>query len=120
MPAIRIRDLADVMIQELAPAFGRSPESIEVQISGHKPGEKMYEELMNIEETRRSWELARYFVILPAFADIYREIDFDYPALKSKHVTRAYQSADEDPLSKTRLATFLRENHLLRPNDGDR
>ena len=118
MPAIRIRDLADVMIQELAPAFGHSPQDIQIQIIGHKPGEKMYEELMNIEETRRSWELARYFVILPAFADIYREIGFEYPGLISTQVTNAYQSADEIPLSKTRLAAFLRDNNLLRPIDG--
>ena len=118
MPAIRIRDLADVMIQELAPAFGHSPRNIPIQIIGHKPGEKMYEELLNIEETRRSWELSRYFVILPAFADIYREIVFEYPDVNSTQVTSAYQSADENPLSKARLATFLRENDLLRPNDG--
>jgi FlaA1/EpsC-like NDP-sugar epimerase len=119
MPAIRIRDLADVMIRELAPALGYSPENIQIKIIGHKPGEKMYEELMNIEETRRSWELARYFVILPAFADIYRKIDFEYPGLKSKQVTRAYQSAGETPLSKTRLAKFLKENHLLQPLNGE-
>ena len=120
MPAIRIRDLADVMIQELAPALGYSPEKIPIKIIGHKAGEKMYEELMNLEETRRSWELARYFVILPAFADIYHQIDYEYPDLKSKQVTRAYQSADETPLSKTSLAKFLKENHLLQPIDGAR
>ena len=113
MPAIRIRDLADVMIQELAPAFGHRPQDIQIKIIGHKPGEKMYEELMNMEETRRSWELSRYFVILPAFADIYREIVFDYPDIKSKQVTSAYQSAEENPLSKAKLAEFLKKHNLL-------
>ncbi len=113
MPAIRIRDLADVMIQELAPALGYRPQDIQIKIIGHKPGEKMYEELMNMEETRRSWELARYFVILPAFADIYREIVFDYPDIKSKQVTSAYQSAEENPLSKAKLAEFLKKHNLL-------
>ncbi len=120
MPTIRIRDLADVMIQEMAPAFGYRPEDIQIEIIGHKAGEKMYEELMNIEETRRSWELSRYFVILPAFADLYREITFEYPATISTQLSRAYNSADENPLSKTRLAAFLKENSLLRQNDGDR
>ena len=120
MPAIRIRDLADVMIQEMAPAFGYRPEDIQIKIIGHKAGEKMYEELMNIEETRRSWELLRYFVILPAFTDLYREIAFEYPDVITTQVKSAYNSADEKPLSKTRLAAFLRENSLLRQNDGDR
>ena len=113
MPAIRIKDLADVMIRELAPAYGRKPEDIEIQIIGHKAGEKMYEELMNIEETRRSWELGRYFVILPAFTDIYREIDYDYPDIKSREVTQAYQSDNEVSLSKDRLAVFLKDNNIL-------
>jgi FlaA1/EpsC-like NDP-sugar epimerase len=113
MPAIRIRDLADVMIQELAPAFGHPPEDIQIQIIGHKPGEKMYEELMNIEETRRSWVLSRYFVILPAFTDIYREIVYEYPDLQSKEVTRAYQSANETPLSNAQLTEFLKKNNIL-------
>ena len=115
MPAIRIKDLAEVMIRELAPGFGHRPEDISIQITGHKPGEKMYEELMNFEETRRSWELSRYFVILPAFADIYREIVYEYPNIKSKEVISAYQSDSESPLSKTQLTAFLKKNNILYP-----
>ncbi len=113
MPAIRIKDLAEVMIRELAPGHGRKPEEIKIQIIGYKPGEKMYEELMNIEETRRSWELERYFVVLPAFTDIYREIVYEYPDIKSKTVTRSYQSDKEEPLSKNQLAAFLKKNNIL-------
>ena len=113
MPAIRIKDLAEVMIRELAPGYGRKPEDIKIQIIGHKAGEKMYEELMNIEETRRSWELERYFVVLPAFTDIYREIVYEYPDIKSKTVTKSYQSDKEAPLSKDQLAAFLKKNNIL-------
>ena len=113
MPAIRIGDLAEVMIQELAPVYGHRPEDIDIQIIGHKAGEKMYEELMNIEETRRSWELERYFVVLPAFTDIYRGIKYEYADIKSKKVTRSYQSDNEKPLSKPELAAFLKKNKIL-------
>ena len=113
MPAIRIKDLAEVMIRKLAPGCGRKPEDIKIQIIGHKAGEKMYEELMNIEETRRSWELERYFVVLPAFTDIYREIVYEYPDIKSKTVTKSYQSDKEAPLSKDQLAAFLKKNNIL-------
>ena len=113
MPAIRIGDLAEVMIQELAPAFGHRPDDIRIEIIGHKAGEKMYEELMNIEETRRSWELEQYFVILPAFTDIYREIKYEFPGIKSQQVSRSYQSDGEVPLSKQKLAAFLKKNKIL-------
>jgi len=73
----------------------------------------MYEELMNIEETRRSWELTRYFVVLPAFTEMYRKIVFEYPDTRSKQVPKAYHSGNETPLSKAHLAAFLMENSLL-------
>lgn len=113
MPALHIQDLAEVMIQELAPIYGHSPEDIQIQIIGVKPGEKMYEELMNLEETRRSWELPRYFAILPAFRGIYRSIIYGYPDVSSKEVTKPYHSGNETPLTKSQIVTFLKENDLL-------
>jgi FlaA1/EpsC-like NDP-sugar epimerase len=115
MPAIRIKDLAEVMVENLAAAYGHNAKDIEIQIIGHQPGEKLYEELLNMEETRRSWELERYFVVLPAFREIYRDIAFEYPDIKSKEVPRAYHSGTEIPLSKTQLAAFLKKNKLLKP-----
>jgi FlaA1/EpsC-like NDP-sugar epimerase len=114
MPAIRIQDLAEVMIRELAPAYGHDPKNIQMKIIGHKPGEKMYEELLNLEETRRSWELSKYFVVLPAFADIYRNITYDFPDIRSKNVTSPYNSANVPPLPTDRLAKFLKGKNLLR------
>ena len=113
MPAIRIKDLAEVMVENLAAAYGHNAKDIEIQIIGHQPGEKLYEELLNMEETRRSWELEQYFVVLPAFREIYRDIAFEYPNLKSKEVPKAYNSDTEPLLSKTQLAAFLEKNNLL-------
>ncbi len=113
MPAVRIQDLAEIMIQELTPVYGLKAEDIRIELVGVKPGEKMYEELINIEETRRSWELSRYFVVLPAFTEMYRKIEFKYADIQSKEVTKAYHSGNETPLSKTQLAAFLKENSLL-------
>ncbi len=115
MPAIRIQDLAEVMVENLAPVYGHQAKDIDIKIVGHQPGEKLYEELLNQEETRRSWELSRYFVVLPAFREIYRDIAFEYPDLTSKEVTSAYHSGTEPLLSKTQLVAFLKENNLLNP-----
>ena len=113
MPAIRIKDLAEVMVRELAATYTHNAKDIEIRVVGHQPGEKLFEELLNTEETRRSWELQRYFVVLPAFREMYRDIDFEYPDLRSKKVTSAYHSAAETPLSKNQLVTFLKKNNLL-------
>jgi len=113
MSPIRIQDLAEVMIQELAPVYGYRFEDIRIEIIGVKPGEKMYEELMNIEETRRAWELNRYFVVLPAFTSVNCKVTYNYPEIVSKSVTNPYHSGNQMPISRTELATFLKKNNLL-------
>jgi FlaA1/EpsC-like NDP-sugar epimerase len=116
MPTVRIEDLAEVMIEELAPYYGHPPENIELEVIGVKPGEKMYEELMSLEETRRAWELGRYFVVLPAFTSFYRDTKYDYSKILSKTVTNAYHSGNETPLSKMELRDFLKRHGLLYEN----
>jgi FlaA1/EpsC-like NDP-sugar epimerase len=116
MPVIRIKDLADVMIRELSPIYGHRPENIRIKIIGNKPGEKMYEELMSNEETRRAWELDRYYVVFPAFRNLYRKIDYHYDGLKSKEVDNEYNSNNEMSLSQQELSDFLYRNQLLENN----
>jgi len=113
MPVIRIQDLAEVMIRELAPHYGREPRDVNIEYIGAKAGEKMYEELMSDEETRRAWELERYFAVLPAFTSLYRSIQYDYRNILSREVTSAYNSSNEQPLNQLELLHFLRQNGLL-------
>ena len=116
MPVARIQDLAEIMIETLAPAYGHDPGKIRIEIIGTKPGEKMYEELMNTEETRRAMELKNYFVVVPAFTSIYRQIDYTYPDVVSKSITNPYNSANEEPLSKEALREYLTTHDLLTQN----
>ena len=120
MPVIRIKDLAEVMIEELAPKYGYEASAIEIEVIGSKPGEKLYEELMSHEETRRSVELPDYFAVLPAFRGIYKDIVYKYPAIVSDNVANTYISSNEVPLSKNELRTFLIENDLIGPRTFSR
>jgi len=113
MPVIRIRDLAEVMIQELAPKYEHDPKGVEIQTIGTKPGEKQYEELMTLEEVRRTVELPRYFVVRPAFSSLYGQIDYTYPEIVNDKVEKAYHSANETPLTLEQLREFLYRNELL-------
>lgn len=113
MPVICIKDLAKVMIDELAPHFNLDPNKIHIEIIGAKPGEKMYEELMSLEETSRAIELDRYFSVLPAFKGIYRDIDYSYETINSYSVTNPYISQDESPLNYSEIKEFLIQNNLL-------
>ena len=113
MPVVRIEDLANAMIMELAPLYGYAPEDIKLSEIGTKPGEKLYEELMSPEETRRAVELERYFSVMPAFRGIYHEIDYDYLDVANETVTNPYVSAEEQPLSVEETRTLLKEYGLL-------
>lgn len=118
MPVVRIEDLAVAMIEELAPVLDKKIESIKITEIGTKPGEKLYEELMSPEETRRTIELEQYFSVLPAFRGIYNDIDYSYPTMVSEKVTNPYISEEEKPLSVDEIKRFLKDNDLLgQPED---
>lgn len=113
MPVVRIRDLAEAMIAELAPVYGRNPQEIEIVEINTKPGEKLYEELISPEEIRRAVELKQYFSVLPAFRGIYHDIQYDYPDLVSPHVTNPYISGNETPLTVDQIRQLLKDYNLL-------
>ncbi len=50
MPALNIVDLAEVMIDLLAPKYGFNNDDIKINYIGKRLGEKMYEELMTVDE----------------------------------------------------------------------
>jgi len=112
MPVMRIMDLAEVMIDILAPKYGYTKEAIEIEEIGAKPGEKLYEELMTEEETRRTFELKDMFVTLPAFRDVYN-IEYTYPDIVREKVDKAYISANESPLIKEELKNYLIKHKIL-------
>jgi FlaA1/EpsC-like NDP-sugar epimerase len=114
MPTVRIEDLARIMIDRLAGHYGYDSLSIELRTIGVKSGEKMYEELMNDEETRRTMDMPRFFVVLPAFKSLYEQIDYDYPDLISNGVERPYNSSLENALSRVELEKYLDSNELLK------
>jgi FlaA1/EpsC-like NDP-sugar epimerase len=107
MPVMRIEDLALAMIEELASG------SIKITEIGSKPGEKLYEELMSDEETRRTVELDQFFSILPAFRGIYSNINYDYPRIISDLVEDPYVSEQQVCLTVDEIRSFLSNNNLL-------
>lgn len=113
MKAIRVRDLAEVMIAELASASGCKPKDIEIVEIGPRPGEKLFEELMNAEEVRRSVELERHYAVMPALTDMYEASPKAYPGVVRDAVTRPYNSANEQAMTRDELRAYLKETGLL-------
>jgi FlaA1/EpsC-like NDP-sugar epimerase len=113
MPVVRIQDIAEVMIEELAPKFGYECGDIRIDVIGSKPGEKLYEELMNDEETRRTIELTDYFSVLPAFKAVYESIDYAYGGSDEAGIDEPYNSSVQRSMDKESVRNYLLDNGLL-------
>jgi FlaA1/EpsC-like NDP-sugar epimerase len=113
MPVCRIEDLAITMVEELAPHYGHDPGDVPIRIIGPNPGEKYHEELMNEEEIRRTIELERHFVIVPAFRSNCRHVDYSYPQMLDRRPEQPYNSSTAAPMSRDELRQYLRDNRFL-------
>lgn len=112
MPTVNISDLAEVLIDELAPMYTHRPEDIVIEIIGTKPGEKMYEELMTEDEASRSLERDDMFIVLPQIEDELVKIDvsaYDAVPIKSKD----YVSKDVVPIAKDEIKAILMKDGII-------
>lgn len=69
MPSLRIVDLAHVMIEQDASKHGFNPETIQIKVTGTRPGEKLHEALLTREEATSARDEPGMFVLqhpLPA------------------------------------------------------
>lgn len=109
MPVMRIRDVAEVMINMMAPYFGRDPRDTEITIIGMRPGEKLYEELSTAEELARMWDCGRYFVVDPLNVVGERT----YPSDNPQPTERIYISSTEPAMSHEGIRSFIEAANVL-------
>lgn len=110
MPAIRIADLAEAMIETLAPRFGYDPDDIDIEVVGPRPGETFHEEIMTPREEARAIESDDMYAIPPETNGYlsYEGIDEFEPATD---VVRSSEHAEK--LSKGEIVSLLESNDAL-------
>ena len=112
MRVIRIADLARMMIDDLAERFGHRPQDIAIEEIGVKAGEKLYEELMTEEETSRSLELEEQFAVLPAFRDVYAQVNYDYPGAYEATIDYPYVSENVTAMPADEMRRYFADNRV--------
>lgn len=112
MEALKIMDLAKVMVEELAPKYGYSADEIRMEIIGNKPGEKLYEELMTEDEARRALESEDMFIVLPEMKELSHIGKSSYPSVSEAEV-KAYTSKDEKHLSNAEIKEILYQENWI-------
>jgi FlaA1/EpsC-like NDP-sugar epimerase len=107
MPVVAIADLAKVMIDLVAPVYGRDPGTVEVRIVGPRPGEKLWEELSTDEESGRLLEGDEFLIVLPALATAKDQESYVYPGLGTARRQLVYHSDREPRMSKQAIRELL-------------
>lgn len=113
MPTLRIKDLAQAMIELLAPVYGYRPGDIPIEHIGPKPGEKLFEELMTESEVERAVELNDMFAILPVFKGVNPSLSWEYKDYITDKVTDPYVSKNEKWMTVTEIKDFLFSNKIV-------
>ena len=93
MPAFKVSDLAEAMVEYYAPKYGYDKEDIEVKIIGKRPGEQLYEELMTPDEMLNAYDNGDLFIIRDE--------------LNEDHKDFIYNSNEIDHLSKDEIINIL-------------
>lgn len=102
MKSLRIRDLAEVSVEEFARSHRLEPSSIQIKFSGARPGEKIHEELMTDTEASNCAETEEFYILLPrTFASR------TYGNLK-RSIVRPYTSRDGPLMAKEEIRQLLR------------
>lgn len=104
MPALRIIDLAEYMIENSISNNEESNLKIKTKIVGSRPGEKIHEELMTTDEASRCLESDDMFIVLPNLMDINQ--DNDYPHSKMTSLKK-YASDDTNLISKEEIHKIM-------------
>lgn len=107
MHAVKMMDLAEVMVESLAHKNGNHPDDISIHIIGKRAGEKLYEELMTTDEADNAYEDDEMFVVLPPKYGIVGRLIHNLPDTFKKTQKTSYSSEDTDLLTKDGIKIFL-------------
>ena len=114
MKAIRILDLARVMINEFSFKFGYNPEDIIIKTIGKNPGEKLYEELLTFDECERASETEQMFIILPEITEITDILNINFERYPEGKPLKGgtYQSSHAQYLTEQEIKSILNQIDL--------
>ncbi|MFC4403910.1 SDR family NAD(P)-dependent oxidoreductase [Gracilibacillus xinjiangensis] len=105
MPVVKLGELANLLIEETCGKHGMNKDGINIEVTGLRPGEKMYEELMTTDEAQFAWELPGMFIIP-------NDKSVTYPnATRAQQTT--YSSANQPPIPYNELRRILKEAQLI-------
>jgi UDP-N-acetylglucosamine 4,6-dehydratase/5-epimerase len=106
MPALKIKDLAEAIIQEYAPKFGKIPSDVKIDIIGKRHGEKLFEELIQDGEVN-IFENEEMFIILPDYLYHGTSRKYNLPKSYRKVEKRRFSSDNAHFISREEIRSLI-------------
>ena len=106
MPVAKMYDLADAVREDAAQKKGLDPQSIPINIIGMRPGERLHEALMTLEESARAKKKGELIIIppiepaVPGMEDIGYQFDLE-------DNDKPYWSNEVEPLTKDEIKALM-------------
>ncbi len=108
MPTFNVGMLAETMIDGYAPAVDTDPETIEIDIIGPRPGERMHEKLISQDELETTVEFSDMFIIYP---DV--DLENNQQHEETTSLGSEYTSASKEPTSSEELLDMIDRTEVL-------
>lgn len=110
MPVIKLKDLAEVVMEETCRKHDLNKDEIQVDVIGFRAGERIYEELMTKEESHYAKDLGDMYVILPS---TYSQFSSEYYDNFANCKIGNYSSHELEVISKKQVSQLLLEENLI-------
>ncbi len=110
MPIIKLKHLAQVIVEETAEKANISLEDIDIQTIGFRAGERKFEELMTKEESEFAYDLGDMYAVLSS--DSVRGLEISYKKYKKAEVG-SYNSSEGIHITKERVRNLLKQDNLI-------
>lgn len=105
MDVVKITDLAEVMIEELAPRFGHKAADIAIRYIGKRPGEKTHEYLFTEEEAPYLTETEGMYVV--------RNSPYDAQRVENPNWQALWEEGQGNLIGKDEIRAVLTQNGFL-------
>jgi FlaA1/EpsC-like NDP-sugar epimerase len=107
MPALKIIDLAEVMIKDIAALHGLDQKKIKIHHIGTRNGEKLFEELMTESEAVRALESDKMYIILPETLPFEEPLHYPVTEKFLKSAISNFSSNNTRLITKNEISTLL-------------
>jgi FlaA1/EpsC-like NDP-sugar epimerase len=109
MKALKIMDLAEVLVEELAPQYGKNSKMFKYEIVGLRPGEKKVEYLLTGEECSFTSETDDIFIIKNSLLSKYNRSS----SIQPSNISGDSQNIMDNIISKEEIRKILKAEKII-------